>query len=195
MSGALGRSRYRNAVREGAGLVVVPEGEQAPSPLMRSESEQKSQLSPPWVLGLLGTICVAADRGIVPVPGPKQQLLLALLALQPGHTVSCDLLMDALWGDSPPVTAKTSLRGHVDRLRKLLSAVPPPMPRVLYRSHGYSLAVDAERIDAVRFQELLAAAAGAEPHEARERLRGALSLWRGEPYSGLDHDVLRIESE
>jgi DNA-binding SARP family transcriptional activator len=132
----------------------------------------------------------------VHVRGSKQQVLLALLALSPGRTVSSEHLIDALWGETPPATAETGLRVHVARLRAILSAVPPPTPQILHHPPGYTLTIEAERIDVVRFERLLGEAATAEPDAALGCLDTALALWRGEPFGGnADLDPLRIEAE
>jgi DNA-binding SARP family transcriptional activator len=145
-------------------------------------------------VGLLGPICIYGRRGPVPIRGEKQQLLLALLALSPGRTVSIDRLTDALWGEAPPATAQTALRVHIARLRELLSEVPTQTPQVVYRPPGYALDLDSGRIDSVRFARLLSVATESDARQTLVRLDKALSLWRGEPYGGLsDNELLRIE--
>ena len=60
------------------------------------------------------------DGRTVAVAGAKQRALLAMLLLHANDVVSADRLMDALWGDEPPETAKNALQVHVSQLRKAL---------------------------------------------------------------------------
>jgi DNA-binding SARP family transcriptional activator len=50
----------------------------------------------------------------------QQRIVLARLALSPNEVVSRDALIDAVWGERPPVTAEKALQVHVSQLRKLL---------------------------------------------------------------------------
>jgi DNA-binding SARP family transcriptional activator/tetratricopeptide (TPR) repeat protein len=147
-------------------------------------------------VGLLGPVCVY-DRGeSVPAHGAKQQLLLALLALSPGRTISTDRLVDALWGEAPPATAQTALRVHIARLRELLASLRPSVAQIVHRPPGYALDVCAECVDSVNFCTLLSAAREADPRATLIRLENALALWRGDPYGGMsDNELLRIEGQ
>jgi DNA-binding SARP family transcriptional activator len=126
---------------------------------------------------LLGPLEVlGADGEPLALGGQKQRAVLALLLLRANQVVPTELLVDSLWGESPPRTATTSLQNSISALRKLLG------PDVLQtRPPGYRLAVDAEQIDLGRFERLVAEARTLEPEERAERLREALALWRGEP--------------
>jgi len=70
---------------------------------------------------ILGPLEVV-DGGGTPLPlgGTKQRAVLAVLLLRAGEVVSTDFLTAALWGDSAPRTANTSLQNLISSLRKLL---------------------------------------------------------------------------
>jgi DNA-binding SARP family transcriptional activator len=59
---------------------------------------------------LLGPLEVRRAGATLELGGPKQRALLALLLVDAGRAVSTDRLIDALWGESPPRTAATSLQ-------------------------------------------------------------------------------------
>jgi DNA-binding SARP family transcriptional activator len=119
---------------------------------------------------------LAADGEPLALGGQRQRAVLALLLLRANDVVSTDVLVDTLWGEHPPPTAKTSLQNAVSALRQLLG------PDVLvWRAPGYRLVVDPESIDLKRFERLVASARTLDPEERAERLRDALALWRGEP--------------
>src|SRR5213596_366073 len=72
---------------------------------------------------ILGPLEALDDDGTpLPLGGQKQRAVLVLLLLRANHVVSTDFLIDALWGESPPRTATTSLQNSISALRKLLGA-------------------------------------------------------------------------
>lgn len=124
----------------------------------------------------------------MPLGGPKQRTLLTVLVMRAGEVVSADALIDALWGDEPPATARTALQVRISKLRKLLAG--DPSAKLETRGPGYVLHVDPEQVDLHRFDRHVergrAALAGGEYERAREELQAALELWRGEPLEGID---------
>ena len=125
---------------------------------------------------ILGPLDVEDDRGPLVLGGKKQRAVLALLLLNAGRVVSTDHLIDALWGESPPKTAATSLQNLVVQLRRLVGA-----ETLVTRPPGYLLRVDPDRIDLERFRRQREEARGRPAAERAEVLRGALELWRGAP--------------
>ncbi len=110
----------------------------------------------------------------------KERALLAILLLRAGEPVSSDELIDGLWGERPPRTARAALQNYIAQLRRALG------PGVLLsRAGGYLLDVSPEQVDLRRFERLAAAARTAEREERVEKLREALSLWRGQPLADL----------
>ena len=101
---------------------------------------------------------------------PKQRALLALLCLHANEVVPLERLIDGLWGEEPPATARNALQGHVSGLRRALGE-----NRVERRGTGYRLRVESDELDLERFEHLLA---GARPEEA-------LALWRGHALADL----------
>jgi DNA-binding SARP family transcriptional activator len=110
----------------------------------------------------------------VPLDRRRMRALLAYLLLHANELVSSDRLIDEVWGPEPAKTATASLQNYVSRLRKAIGA-----DLLLSQPPGYVLRIDPERFDLARFERLTAEAHGAEPRERAEKLRAALSLWRG----------------
>jgi class 3 adenylate cyclase len=104
----------------------------------------------------------------------KPRALLALLLLHANEVVSTDVLLDALWGGSPPPRALGSLQNYVSHLRKSLGE-----EALVTRAPGYLLRVQPEELDLAVFERLVAETRGAEASVRAERLRSALALWRG----------------
>src|SRR5256885_15608721 len=129
---------------------------------------------------ILGPLEVEDDGRSIPLAGPKQRALLALLLLARGRPVASERLIEEIWNGAPPETAAKSVQVYVARLRKLLGD-----GRLVTRERGYQLVVEPGELDADRFEELAAAASGAPPKEAAERLRAGLALFRREPLADL----------
>jgi DNA-binding SARP family transcriptional activator len=139
---------------------------------------------------VLGPLEIRRGGRLVPIP-PRQRALLALLALRVGVVVPVDELLNELWGDEAPRTAKASLQNAVSRLRKALGA-----NAIETSQSGYRLNPQAVAVDAMRFEWLVAAARSAEPAERAGLLRDALGCWRGAPLSELGvgwAEIARLE--
>ena len=133
---------------------------------------------------ILGPLEVWDDDRPLPLGGAKQRALLALLLLRANEVLSRDRLIDELWGERPPETAKTALQVYVSQLRKALAAATGNARRRLAtRAGGYLLALAPDELDATRFERLLAEAreylADEAPAQAAACLRDALALWHG----------------
>jgi DNA-binding SARP family transcriptional activator len=144
---------------------------------------------------VLGPLEVLGADGKRPtLGGQKQRAVLALLLLRANRVVSTEFLIEALWGESPPRTASTSLQNSISSLRKVLGAA-------VVETHpaGYRLVADEDSIDLVRFERLVSEARALEPPERAERLEEALALWRGDALGELafetfaSADVRRLE--
>ena len=120
---------------------------------------------------ILGPLEVLHEGRAVALGGNRQRALLALLLLHANETLSTDRVIDELWGERPPGTAPRALHVQVSRLRKALAGSDGTGP-IETRDHGYALVIDLGRLDAHRFEELLArggAGAGRGPGGARGR--------------------------
>jgi DNA-binding SARP family transcriptional activator len=123
---------------------------------------------------VLGPLEAGAGGRPLSLGGGKPRALLAMLALQAGAPVSTDQLIEGLWGEQPPATAAKMIQIFVSQVRKALDA-SGDAGRLVTRGRGYELRIDADDVDALRFERLLAAGA---PREA-------LALWRGPPLEEL----------
>jgi DNA-binding SARP family transcriptional activator len=123
---------------------------------------------------ILGPLEVVHDGRPVRLDRRRLRALLAFLLLHANELVSADRLIDEVWGPEPPKTAGASLQNYISRLRKAIGA-----EFIVSQTAGYLLQVDPERFDLARFERLTAEAHGADPRERAEKLRAALSLWRG----------------
>ena len=127
---------------------------------------------------ILGPLEVWDEGGEVSLGGPKPRALLAVLLLHPNEVVPADRLIEELWGEDLPERAAAALRVNVSRLRKAL-----PQDVLTTRSPGYLVRVEPDELDLHCFERLVDEArsllARGLAADASERLREALSLWRG----------------
>ena len=130
---------------------------------------------------LLGLVEVRHDGGDVALGAAKQRAVLAMLALHANEPVSTDRLMEGLWGEAPPASAAKMVQLYVSQLRKLLHRTDA---EIVTRGRGYELRLPADRVDALRFERLVAAAAR-DGEGATGAAHEALSLWRGSPLHDL----------
>jgi predicted ATPase/DNA-binding SARP family transcriptional activator len=130
-------------------------------------------------LRILGPVQAVRDGRDVPLGGPKQRAVLALLVMDAGRTVPAGQLAEALWQGSPPPGASKTLRSYVSRLRAALG----PEVAVMARGGGYALVAGPDLVDASRCEQLVGAGQGAlgagETATAANRFSAALALWRG----------------
>ncbi|HEX5401859.1 MAG TPA: BTAD domain-containing putative transcriptional regulator [Pseudonocardiaceae bacterium] len=131
---------------------------------------------------VLGPVQVIFDGDPVPIGSPGARALLLLLVLHANQVVSIERIIDGLWGDDPPATARTIVHGYVSRLRRVLEPTDTEKratASLLTRSPGYELRVDESRVDLFRARRLLDASRGQPSARRAELLRSAAALWRG----------------
>ncbi|WP_073494781.1 AfsR/SARP family transcriptional regulator [Actinacidiphila paucisporea] len=118
----------------------------------------------------------------------KERAVLAALALDVGRPVALHTLVSRLWDSDPPPHARENAHTYISRLKGRLrrAGTTPHAPRIVGRTHTYTLEADPETVDWHRYQRLVnAAATTAEDHRAAEVFRQAEELWEGEALSGL----------
>ncbi|MEU9443065.1 AfsR/SARP family transcriptional regulator [Streptomyces sp. NPDC048304] len=148
------------------------------------------------VLGALD----ARENGVSVTPtAPKPRQVLALLALHADQVVPVASLVEELWGDKPPRSARTTLQTYVLQLRELISAAlaqdPEPGPRrtakevLVTTPGGYMLNTSGGASDIREFDRLAGlgyrAMDAGDFAGAASRLREALALWTGSALAGV----------
>lgn len=122
---------------------------------------------------------------------PQQRAVLAILLLARGRQVSLDGLIDGLWGERGPLTARGTIRTYASRLRRCLDTGSGRQHGQLIQSagDGYLLRPDSALLDLSAFERQVN-----EARLARERrdtaasarlLRDALTLWQGDALAGV----------
>ncbi|MEU1726131.1 BTAD domain-containing putative transcriptional regulator [Nonomuraea sp. NPDC005692] len=148
-----------------------------------SDETARAGLADVLKIGLLGAVRAWRGRQEIPLGPPRQRAALALLALDAGRLVSVNRLIEGLWGERPPAGARNLVQGYVSRLRPLLAAAGVT---IAYRPRGYQLGLDPGQVDVHEFRAAVTRARAGETAERQATgLRRALTLWRGEPLTGV----------
>ncbi|MER7204164.1 hypothetical protein CG723_42160 [Streptomyces sp. CB01635] len=140
---------------------------------------------------VLGPLSVR-EHGISIAPtAPKPRQVLALLALNADHVVPVCTLIEELWDETPPRSARTTLQTYILQLRELIGEAldrggdeqATAKDILVTLPGGYRLETRGGTLD---FEELeRRAGAGYRAMDAEDyagaakRLRDALSLWTG----------------
>jgi len=141
------------------------------------------------MIRLLGPFTVEGPGGVLTAARfrPKEQRILARLALEPGQVVPRDELLDLFWHQSPVGAAERSLRTVVSSLRAALRSVLPGQTRrvISGRLDGYCLEAGACAVDADLFARAVRAARAAPPGAppsgaALAEWQKAYELYRGD---------------
>jgi DNA-binding SARP family transcriptional activator len=146
---------------------------------------------------LLGPVEMTVGSKTVQLSATKPSIVLATLLLHANEAVPTDRLYETVWGDTPPVSARTTLQTYVLRLRQLFAChqlTPGPIRTV---PSGYVLDGAAETVDLLRFRHLCALAGKcAKDNDLEEESRylaEALSLWHGPALTNIHSDLLHRE--
>ncbi|GAB3823492.1 AfsR/SARP family transcriptional regulator [Dactylosporangium cerinum] len=126
--------------------------------------------------------------------GSRQQIVLASLLLEANRVVPIARLIDAVYGDDVPSTARAQTQICVSSLRRLFALHGRP-EAIITRSKGYVLEVQQGTLDLHQHDELVANARRARdvgrPEEAVQHYRAALQLWRGSALEDIDSALVR----
>jgi len=141
--------------------------------------------SEPLEYRLLGPVAALRGDESLDLGGYRQRALFALLLINANEVVSTDRIVDELWGESAGKDRQNALWVGVSRLR---SALEPDREKrsdgtiLVTRQPGYMLSVDADDVDANRFEALARegrALLETDPGAGALVLNEALGLWRG----------------
>ncbi len=119
---------------------------------------------------------------------PAQRRLLSILLLRGGSDLDRDLLIDCMWGDKPPRSARNALHVHISGLRRAIGD-----DVIATTTHGYRINPDGHGFDVSDLDRLAVAAHnGDDPSKQLRFTTDALELWRGDPYQELTEDAFAL---
>jgi DNA-binding SARP family transcriptional activator/Tfp pilus assembly protein PilF len=142
---------------------------------------------------ILGPVEVSAPGQRVPPAAPRHRAVLAYLLLHAGTVVSADRLIGAIWGQTPPDTARAQIHATVTVIRRVLRAAGAGQA-LGNRAGGYVLLLEPGQLDLDEFTSQInsaqARAAAGDQQAAADQVRAALALWRGQPLEDVNADYV-----
>ncbi|MFD4789879.1 BTAD domain-containing putative transcriptional regulator [Streptomyces sp. NPDC058459] len=147
---------------------------------------------------VLGTLGVRDDGVSITPTAPKARRVLALLALRADTAVPVPALIEELWADRPPRSARTTLQTYVLQIRELITTALEAngnrsvTAKDVLATHpgGYQLNSGDGHSDVWEFERLAGLgyrAMDAGDHQRAARvLREALALWHGAPFADVE---------
>ncbi|MGC5018873.1 AfsR/SARP family transcriptional regulator [Micromonospora sp. DT47] len=119
---------------------------------------------------------------------PKQQIVMAMLAVHPGQLVTVDRLVDEVWPADPPRSAVPNIRTYAANLRRAFDSAGAHAV-VVRENRGYRLSVDEDLVDATRATVQCAEARTlvrrGRLDRAAELLASVVESWQGPLFAGL----------
>lgn len=146
---------------------------------------------------LLGEVAVEIDGRAVGFKGQRHRAVVAYLLLDVARVVTVDRLIDAIWGERPPKTARNTLQRYIADIRQTLGPVSPQLVTV---AGGYRLDAGPDDIDLARFEQAIeqanalpstfegprsSASLLVQVTEARDAWRSVVDFSMGRPLSGI----------
>lgn len=133
---------------------------------------------------LLGPVTVE-DRGAeIDLGPPQDRSLLVILLLRRATVVGADHIIDLLWGETPPRTARHAMHAMVSRLRRRLGDDEIVSTRMGYRMPDPVVDIDQVSTLIAEGRARLAR----DPDLAIDELEQALSMWFGEPLADVTYE-------
>jgi YVTN family beta-propeller protein len=151
---------------------------------------------------VLGPLEVSRSGCVVPLGGPRQRAVLAMLLLEANRAVPIEQLADDVWAGQPPDGWVATLQTYVFHLRRALEPdrAPGRNAEVLVtKGRGYLLRVDRDDVDATLFEDRFAAGRAlldaGRYAEAAMTMRAALDLWHSRVFADLaDYAFIKPEA-
>lgn len=141
---------------------------------------------------VLGPLRVCRGERELDLGFPQQRALIGLLVVCVGRAVPVGEIVDVLWPERPPTSARNVVHRYAGSLRRLLEpGLPPRAPgsRLPRRAGGYLLEAGEDEVDLLRFRALTKrgrrAAATGRSEVALRHFVEALSGWRGPVAMGI----------
>ncbi|MBQ1024375.1 BTAD domain-containing putative transcriptional regulator [Micromonospora sp. C95] len=146
---------------------------------------------------ILGPLRVGG--GAATVTAGRDRVVLAVLLLRANRVVPVEELVDAVWEEDPPVTARAQLQTCVSRLRQRLVSLGIPAETIVTDPAGYVVRTDTGELDAEVFAHEVRLArdalAAGRLVDASRHYRAGLALWRGPALDGVPSRVVQMRAQ
>ncbi|WP_171064696.1 AfsR/SARP family transcriptional regulator [Actinomadura soli] len=138
---------------------------------------------------ILGPLRAGVRGEQIDLGGDRARLVLAALLLAPDRPVPVERLVDGVWPDGPPESARTQVAIVVSGLRRAFCRAGTDRQVIETVRPGYRVSAENVTIDALAAERHIAAArrdaAAGRLASAAGRFHAALALWDGPVLAGL----------
>ena len=138
---------------------------------------------------VLGPVEVRATGRRLPTMAPRHRAVLAYLLLHAGTVINAERLIGAMWGQTPPDSARAQIHAAVAAIRRMLRAAGAAQALVT-RAGGYVILPQPGQLDLQEFTRQVAAAQAqadaGDRQAAAAQLRATLTLWGGQPLADVN---------
>ncbi|MEG3636181.1 AfsR/SARP family transcriptional regulator [Micromonospora palythoicola] len=146
---------------------------------------------------ILGPLRVGG--GEATVTAGRDRVVLAILLLRTNRVVPVEELIDAVWEERPPATARAQLQTCVSRLRHRFVSLGVPPETIVTDPIGYGVRTGTGELDAEVFAHEVRLArdalAAGRLVDASRHYRSGLALWRGPALDGIASRVVRLRAQ
>lgn len=143
---------------------------------------------------ILGPLDVVANDQRIEIGGLRQKIVLSMLVLGANREIPIVRLMEAVWENDPPATARNQIQAAISDLRRRFAQYVAT-ETIVSRPAGYLLRAPEGSTDIQQFSHLVAggrqALRAGDPVNAAMAYREALGLWRGDIATGIDSPVVK----
>nr|WP_278044196.1 BTAD domain-containing putative transcriptional regulator [Herbihabitans rhizosphaerae] len=150
-----------------------------------------------WSYFLLGSLRVefARTRWLSLGPPQERAMLIALL-LDANRVVTVDQLVEGLWDDEPPTSARARVQDLISRLRRKMCEVSERIASPIQTvGAGYRIVVGAGQLDLDRARNQIGSArvllTGGQPLSGVRLMRATLQDWEGTVQPELTAPIVR----
>jgi DNA-binding SARP family transcriptional activator len=147
--------------------------------MLRSDTPSRPSQERPLQFAILGPLQVHHGNTRLELGPFKQRVLLAGLLCRSNAIMPVEQLLDVIWANEQPRTARKNLQVYVSALRKITG------DRIRHVAYGYALQVSTDELDLLRFDYLAdtgrKASQAGDLEGSRTLLGEALLLWRDRP--------------
>jgi DNA-binding SARP family transcriptional activator/tetratricopeptide (TPR) repeat protein len=144
--------------------------------------------------GILGPLEATVAGRRLALGGPRNLVLLGILLANAHRLVPVDHLIDAIWDDLPPDTARRQLQNCVSALRRVFADAGVHEPVIVADGQSYCMRPAAGTLDAEIFAAEVTAATrhaqNGDTERAAAGLLAALNRWRGPALLGLSGRIV-----
>ena len=147
---------------------------------------------------VLGPVEDSCNGRPLQLGGARQRAVLSAMLVDANRVVSVERLINAVWDERPPSTARHQIRTSVSGLRKMFADLGAEREVIVTKPPGYSLVVKPGELDSQEFEAKAFAARNAAAEgdlaAAVTAARSALALWRSPAWDGIAGQIVQAEA-